>query len=309
MFPKYDVPPNCGPLVQGEILADIYEHRPLYPPMVAPEGIEILFHPIHHRLMVVMNPICDLDWDFKSRFEGGPIEQRDLSQNDDLSPLVPHVLLCDAYERTAIRPRFQGRDLWDSIEENKNERYHHFKSAPIGEPQVGNLPDLYLDFKKVIAIPCSGLYEALRQNGIKRVAVVPAIHSHDLMHRFYGFWSRVGLPTPSLIGYELAPTNAQAGDTITFTYIISNVYLIPRSIRLQASIEISTGYFADDSTNDVVVSILPGISTKSRNYSIPTTTTPGTYGVRWGIWSDAPGNSVCYEQAKRPEYLKIEPHT
>ncbi|GAG14521.1 unnamed protein product, partial [marine sediment metagenome] len=177
------------------------------------------------------------------------------------------------------------------------------------EPQVGELSDLYLDFQKAIALPCSGLYEALRQNGIKRVAVVPAIYVHDLMQRFYGFWSRVGLPTPSLIGYEIDPRNAKTGDTITFTYIISNANLTPRSVGLQASIRLPSGSFLDDTTNDLIVSVSPGISTISRTYNVPTTATPGNYEVCWGLWSGAPDNSTCYEKANRPDYLTIEPPT
>jgi hypothetical protein len=29
---------------------------------------------------------------------------------------------------------------------------------------------------------------------VQRVAIMPPIYMHDLMHRFYGFLSRVGLP-------------------------------------------------------------------------------------------------------------------
>lgn len=307
MFSNYNAAPDYGPLLQGEFLADIYEHRPLYPPMVAPEGIEIDYHPIHHPLMVVMNPACDLDWDFKTRFPGTEaIQERDLSESDNLPPLVPHVLLCDAYEYSQVRPRFSGTDLWRRVQENQNERYHHFQAAPIGNPQTGELPDIYLDFKKTIALPFSGLYEALRQNGIKRIATVPAIYVHDLMHRFYGFWSRVGLPTPSLIGYEIEPRTAKVGDTITFTYTISNANPTPRSVGLQAGIRPPSGSTLDDPTNDIVVSVSPGISTVKRPYIVPAIDTLSRYEVYWSIWSDAPGNSTRYEQQSRPEYLTIE---
>lgn len=306
MFPSYDVTPNCGPLLQGELLTDIYEHRPLYPPMVAGKGTEIDYHPIHHRLMIIMNPACDLDWDFKARFPGGQLKEIDLAEVDSLSPLVPHVLLCDAYERAQIQSHLTGDDHWRRIRGNQVERYHYFPATPIGEPQVAELPDLYLDFKKTIALPCSGLYEALRQNGIKRIAAVPAVYLHNLVHRFYGFWSRVGLPTPSLIGYEIEPRSAKVGDTITFAYTISNANLTPWSVGLQASIRLPSGSFLDDPTNDIIVSVSPGISTIRRTYNIPAIATPGNYEVCWSIWSDAPGSSTRYEQASRPEYLTIE---
>lgn len=307
MLPKYDVAPVSGPLLQGELLADIYEYRPSYPPMSASEGTEIGYYSIHHPLMIIMNPSCDLDWDFKARFEGGQLQKRDLSENDKLPPLIPHVLLCDAYERDAIRPLFKGRDLWEPIEENKNERYHHFIAAPIGEPKVGELQDIYLDFKKTIALPCSGLYEALRQKGISRVAVIPAVYIHDLMHRFYGFWSRVGLPTPSLIGYDIKPRTTKAGASITFIYTISNLNITPRSVGLQAGIKLPLGYSFGDPADDVVLSAPPGISTVNRTYKIPADVPPGNYEVCWGLWSDIPNSSTRFEQQNRPDYLKIAP--
>lgn len=309
MFPRYDVAPNCGPFLQGELIADIYEHRPLYPPIAAPEGTQIDYRPIHHRLMVVMNPICDLDWDFKARFPGGQLKEIDLAEVDDLPPLVPHILLCDAYERAQIQSHLTGEDLWRRIRGNQVERYHYFPATPIGEPQVAELPDLYFDFKKTIALSCAGLYEALRRNGIKRIAIVPPIYVHDLMHRFYGFWSRVGLPTPSLIGYDINPRSAKAGDTIAFVYTVSNANLTLQIAGLQASIQLPTGFSMEDPTNDIIVSVPPGISTMRRIYNIPTTATPGNYEVCWGLWSGAPGSSTRYEQASRPEHLKIEPPT
>jgi hypothetical protein len=108
--------------------------------------------------------------------------------------LIPHVLVCKAYEEKDIRVQINGTMMWKRVQQNQDERYHHFMSAPIGEPPSGQLPDLYLDFKKTLGLPMQGLYGGIRDGQITRVAVVPAIHVHDLVHRFYGFQSRVGLP-------------------------------------------------------------------------------------------------------------------
>jgi hypothetical protein len=83
------------------------------------------------------------------------------------------------------------------IKQNQDERYHHFPEAPIGERDGGaGFPNLYLDFKKTLALPTLQLYEGIRDGGVTRRAVVPPIFLHDLVHRFFGYLSRVALPVP-----------------------------------------------------------------------------------------------------------------
>ena len=53
----------------------------------------------------------------------------------------------------------------------------------------------YLDFKKVTALPTNALYEGVLSGKTERVALIPEYYIHDLIHRFYGFLSRVALPT------------------------------------------------------------------------------------------------------------------
>jgi hypothetical protein len=56
------------------------------------------------------------------------------------------------------------------------------------------VPEIYLDFKKALALPTRQVYEGLRVKGIPRLAVVPPIFLHDALHRFYGYLSRVAVP-------------------------------------------------------------------------------------------------------------------
>ncbi len=193
---KYDIPPNPGPLAQGELLRDIWEHRPRQAPIGFPEGFGFHINSIHHSLMIVMTAACDLEQDYRARFPDGlaegPYVPTTLCENNPT--LVPHVLLCEAYLEGEIRSRIKGSDIWKRIRQNQDERYHHFESAPIGDSYGAAFPDLYLDFKKTLALPTSNMYDGLRTGGVKRVAVVPAVHVHDLIHRYYGFLSRVGLP-------------------------------------------------------------------------------------------------------------------
>jgi hypothetical protein len=146
--------------------------------------------------MVILSPDCDLEQDFNSRFH----DERDNVNPDPVAREIeephrlPYVLLCDVYERDQIRPRFTGmKDVWRRLEKNQDERYHHFAEAPLSgtDPPV-MLPGFYLDFK-ILTLATQRLYEAIGA-GVKREAVVPPIYLHDLVHRFYSFHSRVGIP-------------------------------------------------------------------------------------------------------------------
>lgn len=196
MPPKYANPGN-GPLLQGEILTEIHEHRPMYPSGPPPPGgLSTNIYSIRHQWMVVMSPLCDLEQDFKRvRFPHGQIEEPSVYTDSDDPNTVSHVLLCDAYPVDVVRQRFLGqRTLWEQVESNEHKRYHCLREAKIGDSEVDQLPRLFLDFKKGLALPSVSLYEAIRLNQVKRVAVVPPIYVHDLTQRVYTFLSRVGLP-------------------------------------------------------------------------------------------------------------------
>lgn len=142
-----------------------------------------------------MTADCDLEQDFYARFsDRRPATVSDVVRRDYSDPpLVPYLLLCDMYEETEIRTRMPpGSAAWRRIGKNQDERYHHFEAAGYGGRR--SLPDLYLDFKKTFALPADNVYSGVDSGAVTRVAIVPPIYIHDLMHRFYGFLSRVGLP-------------------------------------------------------------------------------------------------------------------
>lgn len=137
--------------------------------------------------MIVVTQDCDLLWDWEAR-------QRGAFESSD-TILIPHVFLCDLWEESQLRsgPPNIGSDLWRRIRGNQNERYHRLAQAPIGESGL-NLPELYIDFKKTLGLPTDNLYAGLANLQIERVAVLPPIHLHDFIHRFYAFQSRVAVP-------------------------------------------------------------------------------------------------------------------
>jgi hypothetical protein len=140
--------------------------------------------------MLVMHADCDLLWDFKyrsSRTIEEPLNSGDRS-------LVPEVLLCDAYEESQIRQTISGSDIFRRIRQNQDERYQCLQKATVGSNSGVTVPELYLDFKKMYMEPTEALYSALGAGSVSRVGIIPPIYIHDLMHRLFGFLSRVGVP-------------------------------------------------------------------------------------------------------------------
>ncbi|HSC20546.1 MAG TPA: hypothetical protein VLC07_02355 [Solirubrobacterales bacterium] len=191
----YQPPPLSGALRQGEILGPIWDHRALVPPTELPKGQQVAIASSPHPLRVVLSPDCDLLWDFEARFE-----LPDPDRNGDEEPFeqnpdaVTQVLLCDLFSHAQMRARFKGmREQWRRVDQNQDERYHRLDAAPVAESDL-SLQRLYLDFKKVTSVPTAALYEGILLGDVKRVALIPDVWIHDLIHRFYGFLSRVAVP-------------------------------------------------------------------------------------------------------------------
>jgi hypothetical protein len=185
---KYESP-STGYLRQGEILRDVVEHRDECPSLGTDENHIHSIQPRSHPLMIVLSQVCDLlqDWHSREGKSGPPDESS--------SAVMPHLLLCDLFDKDGLRIVHNELTvkLFERIEKNQNERFHYFAPAPI-EGSDTSLPGLYLDFKKVYGFPTHNLYAGITATGIGRVALVPPIHLHDLIHRFFGFQSRVGVP-------------------------------------------------------------------------------------------------------------------
>jgi hypothetical protein len=180
----YQPPPEGGALRQGEILANLWIHTVLIT-TEAMGPLEISSR--HHPLVIVLTADCDLEQDFNARFGDTGADESD-------PHLVPYVQMCDLYAQQTIRPTFSGSDLWKRARQNQDERYHHLEVPEGPPPWTEELSDLFLDFKKALGVPTGSVYQGLTAGAIRRAAVVPPIYLHDILHRFYGFLSRVGLP-------------------------------------------------------------------------------------------------------------------
>lgn len=186
----YDPAPEATALRQAEVLLDLTEYRAVA--LDAEGALEYVV--VQHDVVVVMSQDCDLEQDCDVRFpadrEPAPAEEVELGVNT-----LVQVLLCDAYPEAEIQAKFDnfGSRDWRRVRQNQNERYHHFEAAAIGTAGENMIEALYLDFRKHFTVPTGFLYDRIAAGDVKRRAIVPAIYSHDLMHRFYGFQSRVAI--------------------------------------------------------------------------------------------------------------------
>lgn len=194
---RFHEPPDDGPVRQGEILRNVWEHRVDHSAGELPEhGEPPQIRSVQHPLVVVMNADCDLNWDYRERVA----DEEEGEEPDPGTPAlekrkyVPYVLVCDAYRRDALRPHIPGSDIFRRIDRNQDERYGKIFGAQIGEDGDEELPDLYLDFKKTFAVHTPHLYEAIDEGEVDRVALLPPVYVHYQIHRFYSFHSRVGIP-------------------------------------------------------------------------------------------------------------------
>jgi len=139
--------------------------------------------------MLVLHADCDLDQDYAQRNpgDGKPTVQADARK------LIPEILLCDVFEAVEIRGRVAGSDIFKRVHQNQDERFHRFPAAEIGNTGT-SMPELFLDFKRTYMENTPSLYEGLMLGSIQKFAMIPPVYIHDLMHRFFGFHSRVGLP-------------------------------------------------------------------------------------------------------------------
>jgi hypothetical protein len=185
----YDAPAT-GALRQGEIVGPLWIHRPDTPaaPLDPENPPEVASE--EHTYMLVLHADCDLEQDFSARdaATGLPVAGAQPAR------LLPGIIICDLFVEAEIRDRAPpGSEAFRRISQNQNERFHKFPASVIGAGPA-NLPELFIDFKRTYMEMPEAVYPAIASGSIQRVAIVPSIYLHDLMHRFFGFQSRIALP-------------------------------------------------------------------------------------------------------------------
>lgn len=192
----YEAVEAAGPLRQGEILGPVVQHRTVFPPRRIPVGSNVAVRSRLFDLVVVLSPDCDLTWDHEMRFlECWEAEETASADPDEHPRAAEEILMCRMHSYGEIRPRFRNqRDVWSRVIANQDDRYHHLAGAEVSGDEGLYLHPLFIDFKKTVSMQTHGLYDGILAGDIERVALLPAYFMHDLVHRFYGFLSRVALP-------------------------------------------------------------------------------------------------------------------
>ena len=181
-----------GSLKQGELLYNVWEHQVDHPAEKPLDGHQLTTIPVVHPLVMVMNAACDLEWDYNSRFDDQP-DYTPLPEPINPQVLLPHIILCDVFEEANIRDRLTNRGFIKRAQEGRDIRYHFFRPAKI-QGTDEELPQFYLDFKRVFGIPTTALYGAIGSGSTGRQAILPDIYAQHLIQRFYFFQGRIGLP-------------------------------------------------------------------------------------------------------------------
>jgi hypothetical protein len=127
---------RSGPVQQGEILADVWEHRVVDPATeLGDRGAQIASE--RHPLLMAVTPDCDLLWDFDVRFPDFEV-QRTYTAAAGIEihgKYMAHVLVCDAFAEKEIRnARGMNSTTWRDVTRNKDDRYHTLRAARVGDP-------------------------------------------------------------------------------------------------------------------------------------------------------------------------------
>ena len=176
-------------LRQGQILRNLYERVPI--------GQEvngtIAVMKVHHPLLVVISPECDLVSDYEARRAdpSGALEQ---SQPND--KLLEHTQCCKLFEKGDIKNTSGiNSRVWPFVESNRHERYHMIPPNIPG--RADDSEPLYLDFKRVLSVSTAYLYQMLKEGDIELGEIIKPPWIHQLVDRCYGFQSRVCVPDPT----------------------------------------------------------------------------------------------------------------
>lgn len=178
-----------GRLRQGQVIRNLYEYIPTGLPTA--DGPTVVTA-VHHPLVVVLSPECDLVSDYELR-NANPNGGFDLAQS---SSFLEHIQCCKLFEEGEIRNAhgLNSRD-WSFIKTNRHERYHAILPSALG--RVDSDVRLYLDFKRIFSVSTEYLYALLETGGLEMDAILEPPWIHQLVQRCYAFQARVCVPDPT----------------------------------------------------------------------------------------------------------------
>ena len=180
-------------LRQGEILGPLYVHSAAHPAtrlLVAPVVNSRRFD-----ASIVLTADCDLLNDYTARREAAAAQRSPLAEPNAL----PMVVLCPLFPKADLVLAASGREVWRRITQNQNERYHYLPRVRLEEGSEIVVPEYYVDFKQAFGIPPDQIYGAIEAGEVWRPAHIGPVFLQDLVHRAFGFMSRVGPDVSQLV--------------------------------------------------------------------------------------------------------------
>jgi hypothetical protein len=142
-----------------------------------------------HDYAIILAQDCDLLWDYEARKKG-------------LQGQLNGVLI---YEAEDLLEEFKGklppgRDIWNRVRDNRDERYHVLGSVPPDCDLLGTgLPALAIDFKRFFTISMAEIERQLALGtSAKRRCRLEMPYREHLQTRAAFYFQRVMLPLPHL---------------------------------------------------------------------------------------------------------------
>lgn len=175
-------------LRQGQVIRNLYEYVPVGLPAVdGPAAVTA----VHHPLVIVLSPECDLVSDYELR-NANPNGGFDLAQS---SNFLEHIQCGKLFEEGEIRrPHNLNSAAWSFIRTNRHERYHAILPAALGRADSDGRQ--YVDFKRIFSVSTEYLYALLDGDGLEMDAILEPPWIHQLVQRCYAFQARVCVPDP-----------------------------------------------------------------------------------------------------------------
>jgi len=170
-------------LYQGEIVEGLIQVRQTLETVGedGPPRLDEIVHPF----TIVMTQDCDLEQDFRLRWEGPRSPSR-----------LANILFCEAVATTDLKAKVpQGKDIWKRVIQNKDERYQCLEAVPPDQDLTGDgIPCLGCDFKRYFSVPADEVYRRIERRQIRRRSRLITPYAEHLLSRFCIFQSRVPLP-------------------------------------------------------------------------------------------------------------------
>ena len=179
-------------LRQGEILSNVVELQFVLDDSIGTTGrLELEADAIQHPFAIIVSQDCDLEQDFKFRF----------NYVGNVRHELPSILFCqagdvDEFKKSGLyKSLFDSRTFEGDFKKNNAFRFHFIQGiqAEFDACNQG-LPELGMDFKRYFSLPTAEVYHRIMLTHTYRRSVLQSPYREHFSYRFYNFNNRIALP-------------------------------------------------------------------------------------------------------------------